>query len=47
MKVDEVGVGCVIGWCREWSLAVNGEICGAMHVKHYILVVTLFVTLYP
>ena len=33
MKVDEVGVGCVMGWCQEWSLVVNGEICGAMHMR--------------
>ena len=22
-----------MGWCRVWSVEVNGEKCGAMHIK--------------
>ena len=23
----------LMGWCREWSIEVNGEKCGVMHMR--------------
>ena len=26
-------LGVLMGWCREWSVEVNGEKCEAMHMR--------------
>ena len=28
-----VGLDVLMGWCREWSVEVNGEKCGVMHMR--------------
>ena len=28
-----LGLDVLMGWCRVWSVEVNGEKCGAMHMK--------------
>ena len=27
-----LGLDVLMGWCREWSVEVNGEKCGVMHI---------------
>ena len=28
-----LGLDVLMGWCREWSVEVNGEKCGVMHMR--------------
>ena len=28
-----LGLDVLMGWCREWSIEVNGEKCGVMHMR--------------
>ena len=32
-KSMRLGVDVLMGWCREWSVEVNGEKCGVMHMR--------------
>ena len=27
-----LGLDVLMGWCREWSVEVNGEKCGVRHI---------------
>ena len=28
-----LGLDVLMGWCREWSVEVNGEKCGVMYMR--------------
>ena len=28
-----LGLDVLMGWCKEWSVEVNGEKCGVMHMR--------------
>ena len=32
-KSMRLGLDVLMGWCREWSIEVNGEKCGVMHMR--------------
>ena len=32
-KLMRLGLDVLMGWCKEWSVEVNGEKCGAMHLR--------------
>ena len=32
-KLMRLGLDVLMGWCREWSVEVNGEKCGVMHMR--------------
>ena len=32
-KSMKLGLDVLMGWCREWSVDVNGEKCGVMHMR--------------
>ena len=32
-KSMRLGLDVLMGWCREWSVEVNSEKCGVMHMR--------------
>ena len=32
-KSMRLGLDVLMGWCQEWSVEVNGEKCGVMHMR--------------
>ena len=32
-KSIRLGLDVLMGWCQKWSVEVNGEKCGALHMR--------------